>query len=163
MRDSLQAKLVGLTSCRGLVNRRGDDGAVEKAGEKKKNLYFPPIERNKNVTALCWCREALKGDKRVPESLGGKERTLCRPASCFHSWFAGSGPGIAHAVQFGLQLAEARWRSWPWQQAGCCAQGLSLPPYIPAFAGVPHGDSSTSSKDPTSSRRADVPVHGVGC
>lgn len=80
MRGRLQAELGGLTSCRGLVNRRREDGEVEKAGKKKINLNFPPIERNKNVIALCWCGEALKGDKRVPESLGGKERTLCRPA-----------------------------------------------------------------------------------
>lgn len=42
--------------------------------EKKINLDFLPIERNKNVIPLCG--EALKGDKRVSESLGGKERTL---------------------------------------------------------------------------------------
>lgn len=55
-------------------------GRKRKLGKKKKNLDFPLIERNKNVIALCWCGEALKGDKRVSESLGGKESTLYMPA-----------------------------------------------------------------------------------
>lgn len=78
-RSSLQAEVGGLTSFQGLVNRRRDDGEAEKDG-KKNYLDFPPIVRNKNVIALCWCGEALKGDKRVSESLGGKERILCTPA-----------------------------------------------------------------------------------
>lgn len=54
---------------------------MERQRKLEKNyLDFPPIERNKNVIALCWCGEALKGDKRVSESLGGKERILCMPA-----------------------------------------------------------------------------------